>query len=131
MAMMIRQTKKTLIEYPYPVTIFQTEDGKEFLTFREAMDYVTSIENPLSKNTAVYEQVWTIQEAINKAVAEKRVVRFLWKGSNKDIKASVDDLKGCRLMKPSKESIDVAVIPEGIEDFDFDEVDTGVTYDSK
>lgn len=73
-----------------------------------------------------YEQVWNIQTAINTAVAEGRVVRFLSDKSNKELKKEVEDLKGCKLLKPSKESCDVAVVPGGIENFDFEEVNTRI-----
>lgn len=81
-----------------------------------------------SKNapSAKYEQVWNVQTAINTARAENRVVRFLSDKSNKDLKKEVEDLKGCKLLKPSKESHDVAVVPPGIENFDFEEVDTRI-----
>ena len=59
------------------------------------------------------------------AVEEKRVVRFLSNESNASIKKKIDDLKGCKLRKPSKESNDVAVIPPSVDpnNFDFNEVD--------
>ncbi len=102
---------------------YQTTDGSLFVDLDEAVEYdnaYTVKEN--EKKPIVYEQVWTIQEAINKAAAEKRVVRFIWNGSNADIKKGIVDLKGCKLMKPERDSKDVAVIPPGIEDFDFNEV---------
>lgn len=75
----------------------------------------------------IYEQIWTIQQAINMAVAEKRVVRFLTDKPNKQIKKEIDDIKGCALRKPDRESNEVAVIPPGIEDFCFDKkVDTSI-----
>ena len=75
-----------------------------------------------------YEQIWTIQQAINMAVAEKRVVRFLTDKPNKQIKKEIDDLKGCALRKPDRESNEVAVIPPGIENFCFEKkVDTSIT----
>jgi hypothetical protein len=73
-----------------------------------------------------YEQVWSMQEAINKAVAENRVVRFLSDKSTKELKSEIVDKKGCLLRKPDKESNDIAVIPPGIEDFSFDQVDTSI-----
>jgi len=60
----------------------------------------------------VYEQVWTVQEAINKAVAENRVVRFISTKSNAELRKEIVDLKGCKLMKPDKFSNDVAVVPD-------------------
>lgn len=80
--------------------------------------------NPNYKPT--YEQVWTTQEAINKAVAEHRVVRFLSDKSNYQIKSEIDDLKGCLIRKADRESRDVAVIPPGIESFSFEDVDTSI-----
>jgi hypothetical protein len=77
---------------------------------------------------ANYEDFFTIQEAINKAVAENRVVRFLTKLSNKELKKQIVDLKDCKLMKPDKNSDDVAVIPKGIDDFDFNDVDTSIIW---
>jgi aspartate carbamoyltransferase regulatory subunit len=71
-----------------------------------------------------YEQIWSIQEAINMAVAEKRVVRFLSDKANVELKKGITDIKGCKLRKPSKESNDIAVIPPTVdaEEFDFNEV---------
>jgi len=69
----------------------------------------------------IYEQIWTTQQAINMAVAERRVVRFKTTKSNKEIKKEIDDLKGCLLRKPDKDANEVAVIPPGIEDFCFEE----------
>ena len=77
-------------------------------------------------SSATYEQVWSIQEAINKAVAEHRVVRFMSPWTNAEMKAAIVDLKGCKLMKPDKDSKDTAVVPEYIHDFDFNEVDTSI-----
>jgi len=78
-------------------------------------------DNPVTH--AVYEQVFTIQEAINKAVAENRVVRFLSEETNENLRKKIDDLKGCKLMKPSRDSKDVAVVPPSISNFDFHDVD--------
>jgi aspartate carbamoyltransferase regulatory subunit len=71
-----------------------------------------------------YEQIWSIQEAINMAVAEHRVVRFLSEKTNEQLKKDIVDIKGCKLRKPRKESNDIAVIPPDIDadKFDFDEV---------
>ena len=74
-----------------------------------------------------YDNIWRTQEAVNMAIAEKRVVRFLTTKSNKEIKAEIDNLKGCALRKPDKDSNEVAVIPPWIEDFCFEEaVDTSI-----
>jgi hypothetical protein len=102
---------------------YVTDDGEVFDDLEEAVDH----ENKLSELKAAathanYEFVTSIQQAINMAAAEKRVVRFLWSEPNKKIKASIEDLKGCKLMKPDKDSNDVAVVPPNIENFDFNEV---------
>jgi len=77
----------------------------------------------------VYEQVWTVQEAINKAVAENRVVRFISTKSNAELRKEIVDLKGCKLMKPDKFSNDVAVVPGHLTStFDFNDVDTKIIW---
>lgn len=73
-----------------------------------------------------YEQIFTIQTAINTAVAEKRVVRFLSDKSNAEIKKGIEDIKGCKLLKPDRNSHDIAVTPPGFENFSFDDVDTKI-----
>ena len=76
------------------------------------------------KTRDVYEQIWTTQQAINTAITENRVVRYKTDKSNKQIKKEVDDLKGCSMRKPDRDSKEVAIIPPGIEDFSFEkEVD--------
>lgn len=70
-----------------------------------------------------YEQIWSIQQAINTAVAEKRVVRFLSDKTNAELKKRIEDIKGCKLLKPDKTSNDIAVIPPSVDSFDFEEVD--------
>lgn len=104
-----------------PAMKFVTRDKMEFFDLDEAVEHENKIalEDPIP---VVYEQVWTIQEAINKAVAENRVVRFLWNGDNESIKKGIVDSKGCQFMKPEKDSKDVAVIPPTIHNFVFDEV---------
>jgi hypothetical protein len=72
----------------------------------------------------VYEQVWSVQEAINKAVAENRAVRFISDKTNTQLKKEIVDLKGCKLLKPDRNSHEVAVVPASITDFDFATVDT-------
>jgi hypothetical protein len=106
--------------------VYLTCDNKSFHDYEVAVKHDNDYH---AKNTpsAVYEQVWTIQEAINKAVAERRVVRFLTNKSNLELKKGIVDLKGCKLMKPDRESKDVAVIPAGINNFDFNDVDTSLT----
>lgn len=73
-----------------------------------------------------YDDIQTTQQAINMAVAEQRVVRYLTNKTRKEILGQIDDKKGCTLRKPDKDSMEVAIIPEGIEDFSFDEVDTKI-----
>lgn len=123
---MITPVKRVVILKTDPPFRYRTDDGLLWDTMAEAIEHddklqgMTNNENPVTH--ANYENVFTIQEAINKAVAERRVVRFLWNGSNEEIRKQIDDLKGCKLMKPSKESKDVAVIPPNIQNFDFHEV---------
>jgi hypothetical protein len=80
----------------------------------------------MSKPT--YDYVSSMQEAINKAVAERRVVRFLSNKATPDLKREIIDLKGCKMRKPDMLSPDIAVIPPCIDPdtFDFDEVDTRI-----
>ena len=73
-----------------------------------------------------YEPITNIQTAINMAVAENRVVRFLTSKTNVELKKEIIDKKGCKLMKPAKLSDEVAVIPASINNFDFDKIDTTV-----
>lgn len=123
---MIKQVKRQIkllmtdSEYQY-----RTDDDLLWDTIGEAIEHDSRLyggkaDNPVTH--AVYESVTSIQQAINMAVAEHRVVRFLSSESNKDLKKKIDDLKGCKIMKPDKESKDIAVIPPGIENFDFNDV---------
>jgi hypothetical protein len=122
---MIKQVRRSVILSPRQSPfIYQAEDGTQFDTFGEAVDYENDYNEKHLQTNANYEQVWTVQEAINKAVAENRVVRFLSDKSRNDLLREVDDLKGCKLMKPSKESKDIAVIPPSVQNFDFNDVDT-------
>lgn len=109
---------------------YQTRDGQIFTDIDEAVEHENKLQ-PLDKPPVVYEQIWSIQEAINMAVAEKRVVRFLWTKSNAETKKEIVDRKGCNLMKPERDSQDVAVIPPGIEDFDFGDVDMTIQLPSR
>jgi hypothetical protein len=102
---------------------YVAEDGKEFFELEEAVEYDNSLRALKPKKVVVYEFISSIQQAINMAVAENRVVRFIWNGDNASIKKGIEDKKGSRLMKPNKESHDVAIVPEGIKDFDFEEVE--------
>lgn len=99
-----------------------TCDKQEFFDLDEAISYDNKF-HASQKKDVVYEQVWTVQQAINKAVAEKRVVRFLSNKTNAELKKEIVDLKGCQLMKPDKTSNDVAVVPSHVHDFDFNTVD--------
>ena len=65
------------------------------------------------------------------AVAENRVVRFLSNEDNKELRRKIDDIKGCKIMKPDRTSNDIAVVPPGIENFDFNEVDTRLVLNSR
>ena len=121
---------KILLQGKQYIEAYQTSDGKLFIDLDEAVEHENSLK-PHDKPPVVYEQIWSIQEAINKAVAEKRVVRFLWTKSNADTKKEIVDRKGCHLMKPDKDSQDVAVIPPGIDDFDFGDVDMSIQLPSR
>ena len=77
-----------------------------------------------------FEAITTVQQAINMAVGENRVVRFLSDKSNQELKSEIVDLKGCKLVKPERNSIDVAVVPPSIKDFDFHKVDTSLVVSS-
>jgi len=74
-----------------------------------------------------YEPITNVQTAINMAVVENKAVRFLSSKTNAELKKEILDKKGCKIMKPSKFSDDVAVIPPSITDFDFNKVDTSVS----
>lgn len=71
-----------------------------------------------------YEPITNAQTAINMAVGENRVVRFLTSKTNAELKREILDRKGCKLMKPAKLSDEVAVVPASITNFDFDKIDT-------
>jgi hypothetical protein len=124
---MIKQVKRKVILFRTDSMYqYRTDDDLLWDTLDEAVEhdarlYGGKADNPVTH--AVYEQVFTIQEAINKAVAENRVVRFLSEESNENLRKKIDDLKGCKLMKPSKDSKDIAVVPASIQNFDFNDVD--------
>lgn len=105
--------------------VYLTCDNQSFHDYEQAVKHDNEYHEKNAPK-AVFEQIWTIQEAINKAVTEKRVVRFITDKTNVEIRKDIDDLKGCKLMKSSRESKDVAVIPEGINNFDFNDVDTSL-----
>lgn len=73
-----------------------------------------------------YDYIDNVQTAINMAVVENRAVRFLSSKPNAELKKEILDTKGCKLVKPSKLSDDVAVVPPSINNFDFDKVDTSL-----
>lgn len=122
---MIKQVKRLVIlrtDSPYQ---YRTEDGLLWDTLPEAIEHEDLLEKGQRENPvthADYENVFTIQEAINMAVAENRVVRFISNVSNVELRKGIDDIKDCKLMKPSKDSNDIAVIPPSIKNFDFHEV---------
>jgi hypothetical protein len=100
-----------------------TKDNKEFFDLEEAVEYENSLVKFTPKKAVPYEFITSIQQAINMAVEENRVVRFLWKGTNESIKKGIDFKRDCRLLKPDKDSNDVAIVPPSVKDFDFDEVE--------
>lgn len=102
---------------------YVTRDNQEFFDLEEAVDHENNIAKLATKKVIPYEKIWSIQQAINMAVEENRVVRFLWKGDNASIKKGIDFKKGCKLLKPDKESNDIAVIPPSVKTFDFEEVE--------
>ena len=85
----------------------------------------------LPEEKSKYDSIQTTQEAINMAVAERRVVRYITTKARKEILAQIVDKKGCSLLKPSKDSLEVAIVPEHIKNFDFDDVDTQVVVRPK
>jgi len=123
---MIKQIKRQIRLLNQSEWQYRTDDDLIWDTLDEAIEHDSRLyggraDNPVTH--AVYEQVFTIQEAINKAVAENRVVRFLSEETNENLRKKIDDLKGCKLMKPSRDSKDVAVVPPSISNFDFHDVD--------
>ena len=123
---MIKQVKRQIRLLTESEWQYRTDDDLLWDTIGEAIEhdarlYGGEADNPVTH--AIYEQVFTIQEAINKAVAENRVVRFLSEETNENLRKKIDDLKGCKLMKPSRDSKDVAVVPPSISNFDFHDVD--------
>jgi len=87
------------------------DDGEEFFDIDEATEHENKINRLREEDPSKYEQVWTIQQAINMAVAENRVVRFLWEESNEQIRRGIVDKKDCKILKPDRDSYDVAVVP--------------------
>ena len=121
---------RILIQGKQSLVSYQTRDGQVFTDIEEAVEHENSLQ-PLPRPPIVYEQIWSIQEAINMAVAEKRVVRFLWTKSNAETRKEIVDRKDCHLMKPDRDSQDTAVIPPGIDDFDFGDVDLSIQLPSR
>ncbi len=101
---------------------YKTADGEEFSSLEEAVEHENKI-NEDRRPKPTYDYVTSIQQAINMAVAENRVVRFIWEKDNDSIRKEVEDPKGCRLRKPYKEAKEIAVVPESQEKtFTFEEV---------
>ena len=114
----------TLVQVPNrPNYKYVCSDNFDTFDIDEAVEH----ENKLveGKKVVPYDRVWSIQEAINMAVAEDRVVRFLSNKSNKELRKGIIDIKGCKLLKPYETSNDIAVVPLSVDfkKFDFDEVD--------
>ena len=130
---MIRPIKRLIRLMNDPEYRYMTDDELVWDTFDEAMEHDLMLQkgtdNPVTH--AVYEAITSIQQAINMAVAENRVVRFLSNEDNKELRRKIDDLKGCKIMKPDRTSNDIAVVPPGIENFDFNEVDTRLVLNSR
>ena len=122
--MTIQVVKNTIIIPGRPEEKYITRDGRVIEDLDEAVEWENKLNEADTKPVVIYEQIWTIQEAINKAVAQNRVVRFLWEKDNASIKKGIVDIKGCKLRKPDNDSFDVAVIPPSIDPdtFDFNEV---------
>ncbi len=57
------------------------------------------------------EKKMTVQEVIDLAVKENRVISFHCELSNEDIRESIKDNKGCHIRKATRESTTVTVIP--------------------
>jgi len=112
---------------------YMTDDELVWDSLSEAIEHDAQlkrkVDNPATH--AIYEDVTSVQQAINMAVAENRVVRFLSSDDNKELKRKIDDLKRCKILKPDRTSNDVAVVPPGIENFDFDVVNTRLVLNSE
>ncbi|MFA6358953.1 MAG: hypothetical protein WCY09_09885 [Candidatus Omnitrophota bacterium] len=118
--MAITPVKKLFKATGEPIFVYRTEDGSEFFDIDEAIEYDNKyVEEHTASTPVTYDYVWSIQEAINMAVKENRVVRFIWEKSNEEIRKDIVDLKNCKIMKRDREAKDMAVIPPGIEDFVF------------
>lgn len=115
---MIRTVRRLVYLPNKPPVQYQTNDGERFDELEEAVEHENKITASVTKDV-VPEQIWTVQQAINMAIAENRVVRFESRKSNKELKKEIVDLKGCKLMKPDKDSTRVAVIPPSITNYVF------------
>lgn len=116
--MPITREKRRIIVPGFSPFIYRTTDETEFDTLQEAIEYETLPKNQPVKEV-VPEQIWTIQQAINMAIAENRVVRFETRKSNAEIKKEIVDIKNCKLMKPDKNSTIIAVIPPSVNNYVF------------
>lgn len=130
---MIKPVRRLVRLLNEPEFRFMTDDGLTWDTLSEATEHELRLQgednNPVTH--AVYEAVTSIQQAINTAVAENRVVRFLSSDDNKELRRKIDDLKGCKIMKPDRTSNDIAVVPPSIQNFDFNDVDTRLVLNSR
>lgn len=125
------KSRRAIISTPGgPEFIYTACDGQEFFDLDDAVKYDRGLHSKDAPKP-MYEQIWTIQQAINMAVAEGRVVRFISSESNVDLKKGIIDKKGCKLFKPSRESNDVAVVPPSVKVFDFEDIDTTVVINLK
>lgn len=125
--MSIKQVPVTIYIPGRPSFFWRCSDNFETFDLEEAVEHENNIKLPDTPAKVKYDYVMSIQEAINTAVAENRVVRFIWTKDNASIRKAIVDKKGCAIMKPEKDSHDVAVIPPGMNDFDFNKVDTSVS----
>jgi hypothetical protein len=130
---MIKPVRRLVRLLNEPEFRFMTDDGLTWDTLSEATEHDLRLQggdkNPVTH--AVYEAVTSIQQAINIASAENRVVRFLSNDDNKELRRKIDDLKGCKIMKPDRTSNDIAVVPPSIQNFDFNDVDTRLVLNSR
>lgn len=116
--MTIKTQKGLIYALGQPAHKYTCCDGFETFDLEEAVEHDNKLHERDIKEV-VPEQIWSMQQAINMAIAEDRVVRFVSKKSGKELKKEIVDLKGCKMMKPSKESDQIAVIPPSVTDFVF------------
>lgn len=130
--MPIRPVRRLIQGPGIPEFAYKTEDGQQFFDLDEAIEHENKLNDAKQGPPVVYEQIWTIQEAINMAVAENRVVRFCSDESNKALRRGIVDIKGCKVLKRDQYSTDVAVVPPTIDGYDFcPMVDTSLSISSK